>query len=290
MKNGYKKNIGITIILVAVFLVWQKQKKESKSDELNITLDSRNFSGRDATTSENRKRVDYMPFRFFDKEPTLNVFRKIEGNGVTVAEHFNHDIQSPKENFGHYMRDKLYKDHNKVEMLVNENDEFLLYRVNYETYITHRNEREARKQLLNRGVGSIRYGNTYMKKYPLACYFQVLHEANRSTNNWPVYYGQSPKKEIEIYPCTFTYDELWSEGGGEYMTHEGFLVISSVGLDYELDANEITKHPVIGKIRRDYQLIGMGVNENAKNERERFDKKTATTGVRIWEDRIQEGK
>jgi hypothetical protein len=69
-----------------------------------------------------------------------------------------------------------------------------------------------------------------------------------------------------------------------YVTHEGFLVISSVGLDYELENDEIRKIPVLGKIRRDYQLIGLSANEHAKNERERFDKQTAIAGVRIWED------
>jgi len=286
--NHKYKIFGIIFLLIAA-LIMLKKKNHVNASLTNQFIKPENTGRNHIENADTRlkKKHDCMPYQLFDQEIPLPKHQKIDGNGVLIAKSFNHDIQSSNEKFGHNMNGIIYEDRNKVEVFLGENDEILLYRVNFGAYQTVRNEKEARKQFLLQGVGSIKYGNTYTKKYNIACYYQILYEANQSNNNWPVYYGHHPVKEIEIYPCTFTCDRLYSEGGGEYVTHEGFLVISSVGIDYELDNDYITKLPVEGKIRRDYSLIGVGVNENAKNERERFDKMTANPGVRIWEDRLE---
>ena len=289
-KNTYY--ILLLVVLLVALLVWKQQGNEPTRDSPEIPPKQLSSNGRDVDVKKDNKEYNYMPHQFFDVETPMPEFKKIAGNGVTIAKYFGHDIQAQTENFGYSFGNKIYEDHNKVEILVGEGDTILHYCINYGTYKTLLSEIEARKQFSNKSVGSIQYSNSFSKKYPKACYYQILHLANLSTNNWPIYYGDSPLAEIEIYPCTFTFNEYLASGGtgGEYLTHEGFLVISCVGRDYEMENDEITRRPVLGKIRRYYSLIGLRVNENAGNEKDRFDKVTANPGVGIWEDRVEEGK
>lgn len=288
MKNKpyYLVGGGAALLLALVLLFEQPNADLSASNQQALGVKSA-ASSRPVNLSPKKNDESLFPKGIFDIEPEIPFHVIIQGNGYDAAAYFKHDTtDNTYYNFGFMVDRTILEDPNKIELRMGEDGSFQYMKANEGKFPTWYEGAEAKKRMLENGIGSLKYGSEMAKKYPEALYYQAMgytYDGLNSPNS-----EKAPFEEVLIYPISITYDNHFNypthPDYGKYKSYEGLLIIKCCGIDYiGIDKLPHQRTPLEGELRRTWQVHGYEVDENAKSERSRFINMPVAVGVQTYE-------